>query len=92
MPDSPEVGRRSVSAFPRTLLEFQRLFSDEAACAAYLETVRWPGGFVCLHCNWGGEPWRPKRQATVLRCAAWRRLYRGEWRQPDRHGLKNEMA
>ena len=53
MPDSHEVGRRSVPAFPRTLLEFQRLFPDEGACTAYLEAVRWPGGFVCHHCNWG---------------------------------------
>lgn len=73
MPASREVGRRSVPAFPRTLLEFQRLFPDEGTCTAYLEAVRWPGGFVCHHCNWGGEPWRPKRQATVLRCAACRR-------------------
>lgn len=73
MPDWREVGRRSVPAFPRTLLEFQRLFPGEGACTAYLEAVRWPGGFVCHHCNWSGEPWRPKRQATVLRCAACRR-------------------
>jgi hypothetical protein len=33
--------------FPTTLPEFQRVFPDDAACAAYLESVRWPEGFVC---------------------------------------------
>ena len=27
--------------FPRSLPEFQRMFPDEAACAAYLEHARW---------------------------------------------------
>jgi len=37
-----------VSAFPQSLLEFQRQFADEAACAAYLAKQRWPEGFVAL--------------------------------------------
>lgn len=37
--------------FPRSLPEFQRLFPDDAACAAYLETARWREGFVCPHCE-----------------------------------------
>ena len=28
--------------FPRSLVEFQRRFPDEAACVAYLFTARWP--------------------------------------------------
>jgi len=28
--------------FPKSLLEFQKLFPDDAACAKYLESVRWP--------------------------------------------------
>jgi hypothetical protein len=33
--------------FPRSLIEFQQRFGDEAACAQYLVTMRWPDGFVC---------------------------------------------
>jgi transposase-like protein len=46
-----------------------RLFPDDAACAAYLEQVRWPDGFACQYCGWDGEPCRfPKRSSIVLRC------------------------
>jgi transposase-like protein len=37
--------------FPRSLLEFQRRFPDDAACAAYLAAARWPEGFVCPECG-----------------------------------------
>ena len=30
--------------FPRSLPEFQKLFPDDTACAAYLEAIRWPNG------------------------------------------------
>jgi len=30
--------------FPRSLIEFQRRFADEPACAAYLAAARWPDG------------------------------------------------
>ena len=33
--------------FPRSLIEFQRRFPDERACAAYLARMRWPDGFRC---------------------------------------------
>jgi hypothetical protein len=46
-----------------------RLFPDDAACAAYLESVRWPDGFFCHGCSWQGEPNRfANRSSTVLRC------------------------
>src|SRR5712692_10011313 len=35
----------------RSLTEFQRAFSDEAGCAAFLAERRWPGGFVCPLCG-----------------------------------------
>ena len=35
----------------RSLTEFQRAFSDEASCAAFLFERRWPGGFVCPVCS-----------------------------------------
>ena len=56
-------------AFPTSLPEFQRLFPDDAACAAYLEKARWDGGFVCPHCR----EWRrtiPLRQRGRASCAA----------------------
>ncbi len=42
--------------FPHLLPEFQYLFSDEAACAGYLERARGGDGFVCPH---AGRPASP---------------------------------
>ena len=36
---------------PRSLLEFQRDFPDDAACVRYLANLRWPTGFVCPACG-----------------------------------------
>src|SRR3990167_8694034 len=36
--------------YPVTLLDFQRMFPDEAACLRYLERIRWPNGFCCEKC------------------------------------------
>ena len=36
---------------PRSLLEFQRDFPDDAACVRYLAGRRWPTGFVCPGCG-----------------------------------------
>jgi transposase-like protein len=54
--------------FPRSLPEFQRLFPNEAACAAFLERIRWSNGFVCDHCGSIGEPYRFANRSGVLRC------------------------
>ena len=55
--------------FPTNLPEFQRVLPSDAACAAYLEKLRWPGGFTCPKCGTIGEPYRfPKRSSVVLRC------------------------
>ena len=57
--------------FPTTLPEFQRVFPDDAACARYLEHLRWPNGFTCPKCVKVGEPYRfAKRSSVVLRCRA----------------------
>lgn len=56
--------------FPTTLLEFQRTFPDEAACAAHLERLRWPDGFVCPRCQAAREPYRMRNRPAVLRCRA----------------------
>jgi transposase-like protein len=55
--------------YPRTLLELERRFSDEAACRAYLFALRWPGGFVCPRCG-GTRGW--SRSANLWLCAACR--------------------
>jgi hypothetical protein len=55
--------------FPTNLPEFQHVFPNDAACAKYLETLRWPDGFACPKCGKRGEPYRfPKRSSVVLRC------------------------
>jgi transposase-like protein len=36
--------------FPRTLLELEQRFSTDEACRRYLESLRWPAGFVCPRC------------------------------------------
>ncbi len=59
--ESRPIGGRD---YPRNLPEFNRFFSDEAACEAYLQKLRWPEGFVCPACaNHGG--WKTKRSLWV---------------------------
>jgi len=52
--------------YPATFAEFHSWFSDEGACLAFLERLRWPDGFVCPSCGVRGEPWRMRRGR--LRC------------------------
>jgi transposase-like protein len=54
--------------FPNSLPDFQHLFPDEAACAAYLENSRWKDGFACPHCGLIGEPFRFSARRSILRC------------------------
>lgn len=63
-----DVLERGDLRFPRSLPEFQSLFPDEAACAAYLERARWGGLFVCVHCGASGEPYRFGNRPGVCRC------------------------
>ena len=58
--------------FPRSLIEFQQRFGDEAACAQYLAAARWPDGFVCPGCG-GGKAWRLETKAWTYECASCRR-------------------
>lgn len=37
--------------FPRTLVDFQKQFSDPVACRHYLMESRWPEGFRCPRCD-----------------------------------------
>ena len=68
-----DVLDRDELAFPHSLPEFQRLFPDEAACAAYLERARWREGFVCPHCAVADEPRYISTRRSVLRCRHCRR-------------------
>lgn len=68
-----DVVARGDLPFPRSLPEFQRLFPDEAACAAYLERARWSDGFICPRCETVGEPYRYSARPGVLCCRACRR-------------------
>jgi len=40
---------------PRTVLELQARFPDEAACVEFLRKLRWPEGFVCPRCQGARE-------------------------------------
>jgi len=54
--------------FPRSVLEFQRRFADEAACAEWLFETRWPSGFVCPACG-HAKGWRLAGKAFTVECA-----------------------
>src|SRR5271169_458093 len=68
-----DVDQPAALPFPQSLPEFQRLFPDDAACAEYLEKVRWGDGFVCPHCGVTGEPFRIATRPCVLTCRKCRR-------------------
>jgi len=51
--------------FPLIFRDFVQMFADEAACASYLERLRWPDGFVCPACRQQQEPWRQTRGRLV---------------------------
>ena len=55
-------------SFPKSLAEFQRCFSTEEACEAYLRQSRWPDGFVCPRCGGEGAYELPPR--GLLQCKA----------------------
>jgi transposase-like protein len=58
--------------FPNTYRQFANIFPDDAACARYLEALRWPSGFFCPECRQPAEkPWRQSRARLV--CPACRR-------------------
>src|SRR5450759_1603000 len=63
-----DIHQRDDLPFPRSLPEFQQLFPDEAACAAYLERARWGGAFVCSACGGIAAPYRFTNRPAVLRC------------------------
>src|SRR5271156_4746061 len=75
-----DVHQRGDLRLPQSLPEFQRLFPDDAACAAYLEKTRWSGGFICPHCQVVGEPF------PSIHCEA-RYVFRALFRTAERPPL-----
>ena len=63
-----QLPANSLPECPINLLDFQRMFPDEAACLRYLERMRWPGGFVCEECAGIGEPFRLSAHPRKLKC------------------------
>ena len=54
--------------YPQNWNDFLDWFATEESCLAYLERLRWPGGFVCPRCANVGEAYRASR--TRLMCRA----------------------
>lgn len=46
--------------YPRTLMEMEKRFGTDRACADYLVTLRWPGGWICPRCS-GRDAWFVRR-------------------------------
>ena len=55
--------------FPASLVEFQRQFPNDDACAAWLGTARWPSGFRCPACA-GAKGWPHGGKPFTYECAA----------------------
>lgn len=51
--------------YPRTYREFVEIFPGQGACLRYLESLKWPSGFVCAGCGEMGEYWRASRERIV---------------------------
>src|ERR1700739_3850305 len=54
--------------FPRSLIEFQLRFPDEAACVRYLFAARWLDGFVCPGCG-SSKAWELQTKPGAGGCA-----------------------
>ena len=51
--------------YPRTWSQFLSWFPSDEACAAYLERLRWPEGFICPRCGLVRQPYRGTRIRLV---------------------------
>ena len=58
--------------YPLSQIDFERRFPDEASCAEYIVTVRWPEGPRCPNCQ-GSKFWN---YGTTLKCAGCRKNLR----------------
>jgi hypothetical protein len=73
MPPQADVLQWEHLPFPKSLPQFQKLFPDDAACARWLESAKWPKGFECPWCFEKREPYRFENRPGVLRCKACRK-------------------
>ena len=64
-----DVLDRADHPFPHSLPEFQRLFPDDAACAAYLEKARWGDG-LCPARTAARRESRSTLKTALASCAA----------------------
>ena len=55
--------------FPKSLISFQRMFPDEAACAAWLFSMRRPEGFQCPGCG-HDHGWALRAKAHTFECTS----------------------
>jgi predicted RNA-binding Zn-ribbon protein involved in translation (DUF1610 family) len=58
--------------YPHSLLDFQRRFRDDAACADYLAALRWPEGFRCPACG-HDQAWSLRSKPWTYECRGCRR-------------------
>jgi hypothetical protein len=58
-----------MSPYPTSLIDFQKHFPDDAACAAYLYELRWPDGFRCPKCA-HHVAWELKTKPWTYECAS----------------------
>ena len=58
--------------FPRSLIAFQRPFPAEAACAAYVASLRWPDGLRCSGCG-HDQAWWLDTKSWTYQCKQCRR-------------------
>jgi hypothetical protein len=56
--------------YPKTWVQFEDWFATEDACVAYIEKLRWPGGFCCPACGVMDAPTRASRRRLIcISCA-----------------------
>ena len=58
--------------YPRSLIDFQRRFPDDGACARYLADQRWPEGFHCPACG-HDRAWALNTKPWTYECRGCRR-------------------
>lgn len=56
--------------YPANWSQFLEWFGDDAACARYLERLRWPAGYACTACGVVGEPYRASRGRLMCRACS----------------------
>jgi transposase-like protein len=65
--DNQIVAPQAGKDYPRNWNEFLDWFGSEEACLAYLERLRWGGGFVCPRCGSTAEAYRASRTRLMCR-------------------------